>query len=115
MKQLLALSLGEVKNPVIPNAVPQTGLTAYTGDIEGLISVILGTITIVASVALLIYLAMGAFTYITAGGDEKAATKAKGMITDAVIGLIIVVASMTITTIILKIFGLDIKALPWYS
>ena len=115
MKQLLALDLGPVNNPVLPMAVPQTGTNAYVGNIEGMISAIIGTITIVASVALLIYLAMGAFTYITAGGDEKAATKAKGMITDAVVGLIIVVASMTVTIIILKIFGIDIKALPWYS
>ncbi|MBU1104287.1 hypothetical protein L6255_04025 [Candidatus Parcubacteria bacterium] len=114
-KKFLTFSLGDVKNNAIPNAVPQTGSNTYTGNIESIISVIIGTITIIAGVALLLYLAMGAFTYMTAGGDEKAATKAKGMITDAVIGLIIVVASMTIATILLKIFGLDIKALPWYS
>ncbi|PIS23146.1 hypothetical protein COT49_01655 [candidate division WWE3 bacterium CG08_land_8_20_14_0_20_40_13] len=110
--KLFALDLGSVGNPTIPSAVSGTEPTV---KIESMISAILGTITIVASVALLIMFAMGGIEYITAGGDEKQTASAKRTTTSAVLGLIVVVASMTIATIVLKIFGIDIKALPWYG
>jgi|GEM_PF-3282339 len=109
------MDLGTVSNNLISGALPDPSAVSYTERIERLISIGLGTVTIVAGVSLLLMLAWGGFEYISGAGDEKAQASAKKTITSALTGLIIAVASMTIATIVLKIFGLDIKALPWFA
>jgi len=105
--------LGSVSNPAI-GATP-TGGAGYVLGIENIVSVIIGTFTVVAGVALLIYFAYGSITYVTAGGDEKRAGEARKVLTNAVIGLVIMVATMTIVSVILNIFGLSLDALPWLN
>lgn len=56
---------------------------------------------IVAGILLLVYLFFGAFKYITAGGDDKATETAKKMMTNAVIGVVI----MTFAFFIVRIAG----------
>jgi hypothetical protein len=45
--------------------------------------------------------------YITAGGDEKAASAARSTLTQAFIGLIIVVSAFLISQLIFDLFGLS--------
>ncbi len=52
-------------------------------------------------------LILGGFKYLTAGGDEKAAASARGTLTQAFIGLIIIVAAFLISQLLFKIFGLE--------
>lgn len=73
-----------------------------------LISNAIGLFTIFAGLGLLVYLALGAFTYISSGGDSKAADKAKSMMTNAVVGLIIIVAIYFIVGIVGKVLGINI-------
>lgn len=69
-------------------------LTAIVGQI---INVVLGFLGIV----LLGYLLYAGFLWMTAGGDEEGVKKAKGMIKNAIIGLIIIVAAFAISTFVL--------------
>lgn len=73
-----------------------------------LISNFFGLATIGAGLGLLVYLILGGFKFVTSGGDSKAADSAKAMMTNAVIGLIIVVAVYFIVGIVGKVLGINI-------
>lgn len=73
-----------------------------------LIKVLLQLAYFVAGLALFFNLVIGGIQWINAGGDEKAMSSARRRITNAVIGLIIVVAAAAITAIISQVFGISI-------
>ena len=50
------------------------------------------------------YLMLGGIKYITAGGDDKAVQEAKKMITNAIIGLAILISSFWIMRILEAVF-----------
>jgi len=66
--------------------------------IGNIINIVLGFLGIV----LLVYLIWGGFLWMTSGGSEEGATKAKEMIKNAIIGLIIIVASYALSTFVLS-------------
>ena len=65
----------------------------------------------VAGLLFFIYLLFGAFQYLTAGGDDKAVQTAKKSLTNASIGLGIVVFSYFIAEILSVVLGIDILQL----
>jgi hypothetical protein len=77
----------------------KAGLTSRElPDIIGqLINIVLGFMGIL----LLAYLLYAGFLWMTAGGDSKQVDKAKDMIRNAIIGLIIIVASFAISNFVL--------------
>ena len=88
---------------------------AYTIDsptefdnIGAVFGTLLPNIFIGAGLLTLLYLILGGFKYLTSGGDEKAVTGAKAMLTNAIIGLIIIFSSWWIMHIIEIIFGISI-------
>jgi hypothetical protein len=100
----------EIKNPFA------TGPLSGTDPQTGLNNVVNSLISIVFAAAGLLFLAMlfaGGIAWITAGGDPKAVAAARSRLTNALIGLVIVVAAFAIAQIILKVLGLgnfvDIK------
>ena len=83
-------------------------------DIEGInniVKVIRGAIQfilVVAFVLAFIFLIIGGIRWITAGGDEKGVAGARGMITAALIGLVIVLVSYAIIRLVEIFFGFNI-------
>jgi len=77
-------------------STPQTP-EYYVGLVLNTIFALLGII----AVSLFFY---SGFTWMTARGNEEKVTKAKENFINAIIGLIIIIASYAITTFILKIF-----------
>lgn len=65
---------------------------------------------LVAGLVTFAYLLMGGFRYLTAGGDVKATEAAMKIITNAVIGLAIIMAAYGISRILATVFGIDIFA-----
>ena len=61
-----------------------------------------------ASIFFLVQLAIGGLSWMASGGDEKALKSARGRITNAVIGLVIVVAAAGISIIITSVLGINI-------
>ncbi len=51
-------------------------------------------------------LILGGIRYLSAGGDEKAATAARSTLTQAFIGLVIVVAAVLILQLVSVVFGI---------
>ena len=60
------------------------------------ISNIINIVLIVAGILAVAYLIYGGLMYITAGGEAEKATKGRTAITNAIIGIIIIAASLAI-------------------
>lgn len=92
---------------------PEDGQTSQTGEVEGIMVnedelgfevptladvltfTIRGFFTVAGLVALF-YLLLGAFSWITSGGDKDAVSSARGKIQAAVVGVIMIVATLAI-------------------
>ncbi len=91
-----------ITNPAVPGATGEPGV--YIGN---LISTAIGAVIVIAAVLALIYLIMGAFDWITSGGDKQKLESARGKITNGIIGLILVVATWAIITLVGNFLGLE--------
>jgi hypothetical protein len=69
---------------------------------------VLVILTLVAGMAFVLYFLLGGLNWITAGGDKGKIDKAKGMMTNGAIGMIIIALSYAITWIVGKALGIDI-------
>lgn len=87
---------------------PGTGIEGSTSAIEKLMSNVLVILTVVAGMAFVLYFLLGGLNWITAGGDKGKIDKAKGMMTNGAIGLIIIALSYSIAWIVGKAIGIDI-------
>lgn len=81
----------------VGNAAGVGGGRDLPAIVGGIINIMLGFVGIL----LLVYLIYGGFLWMTSGGSEDGAKKAKTMITNAIIGLLIVVASFALSTFVL--------------
>ena len=101
MNTLLAVKLEEFWG-----SAPAKG--ALTESPSDLISSILPNIYTVASLILLIYAVAGGFIFITAAGNTEQAGKGKQIITNALIGFLIIFASYWIIQAVTVITGVPI-------
>ena len=70
-----------------------------------LLTNVASTVALGGGILLFLYLVYGGFCYLTAGGDEKAVDTAKKIMTNAVIGLIIIVTAFFIAEILGTVLG----------
>lgn len=77
----------------------------YSPDISTFINGVLVIVMIVAALFVFLYLLLGAFKWITSGGDKGKIEQARNHITSAVIGLIILAASYAILNLALSFLG----------
>lgn len=68
----------------------------------------LGLFTVVGGMLFLLYFILGALSWITSGGDKGKVEKARSQLTNAALGLIIVIVSQAIAGIVGGVLGLDI-------
>ncbi len=90
-----------------PTALHLSGFS----DLGGLVSAFLPVIISISGLALFAYLLMGGLKYITSGGDEKAVAEARKIITNAVVGMLIVFVAFWIIRILETVLGLEITGL----
>jgi hypothetical protein len=91
------------------------GVDPNQRSVGDVISNALMIVFIAAGLAVLVYLIIGAFKWITSGGDKDAIGKARGTIVNALIGLAILALAFFITVLfgqILNINILDFQELP---
>lgn len=104
MKLLATASLGQIGGsdlgPFADNPDPYTAITK-------IISSIIGVMTIAAGVWFLLQFIIGGFNMINAGGDKAKLQSSRDRLTNAFIGLIIVVASWAILSLASTFFGVD--------
>ena len=107
MKLLAQTSLGTIGGEGLgPFAQSSDGLSALIG-ITSIVSSVIGVMTIGAGIWFLFHFLIGGFSWITAGGDKAKLQAARDKITNALIGLIVVVAGWAILALAGTFFGVD--------
>lgn len=87
----------------------QTGVSGSVQSSLGLfLSNMITTITVVGSLAFVVYFTVAGLKWIVAGGDKAKVAEAQTQMTQAAIGLIAIVASYFIIGIVGAVLGLDI-------
>ena len=81
---------------------------AKIADIVDILERIIRLLAPAAGIAFFIMLLVGGFQFVTSGGDPKAAGQARTTLTYAAIGIILVVASWLILTVIKALTGVDV-------
>ncbi|KKU44742.1 MAG: hypothetical protein UX64_C0047G0012 [Microgenomates group bacterium GW2011_GWC2_46_7] len=87
---------------------PGTDLAGSTSAVEKLISNVLVVLTVVAGIAFALYFLLGGLSWITAGGDKTKIEKARSMMTNGAIGIIIIAVSYAIVWIVGAALGIEI-------
>lgn len=93
---------------VLPLPVYAQEPPAKIVDIVEVLRRIIRILAPAAGIAFLIMLLVGGYQLITSGGDPKAAAQARTTFTYAIIGIILVVASWLILTIIAGLTGVNV-------
>lgn len=79
--------------------------TGYATDFGKMFSSVLNVVMLIAAVLVFAYLIFGGIQWITSGGDKGKAEEARGKITAAVIGLVIVAASYAVINLVVNFLG----------
>lgn len=85
-----------------------SGVTAAAGAFNTVISNTIAVMTIIAGIWFIFMFIVGAFGFLTAGGDKQKIGSATSRITSALIGLVIVVMAYAIISLIGKLLGFEI-------
>jgi len=83
--------------PGLPNPIPQAGSSA-----EDVAITVIQYILAIAGLVAVVYLIIGGFNYITAGGNEENTKKATKTLLNAIIGLVVIFAAYAIVFTIQK-------------
>lgn len=106
---MLAAPFGDIHaNFLVEGYDPRTAAGHGGGGLGAFIRNGVNALFLVAGLLTFALLLMGGIRYLTAGGDAKATEAAMKMITNAVIGLAIVIAAYGLATILAGLFGVDI-------
>lgn len=97
----------EITNPVLGNLGQRTGLSFFQSFIPGLISFAF----IGGTIIFFFMIVMGAIQWITGGGDKQALENAKGKITNAVIGIVILFSLFAVLSLLQNFFDIKIMTL----
>lgn len=105
MKHLTQVSLGQIGGGggLGPFAGSSDGLTGITK----IVSSVIGFMTIAAGIWFLFHILIGGFNWISAGGDKAKLQSSRDKLTNAFIGLIVVVAAWAILALAGSFFGID--------
>ncbi len=81
---------------------PSAGNTGLPNDtsISGFIMKIINIALAVAGLIAVLFLIIGGFRYITSAGNEETAEQAKKIITNAIIGVVVIILSFVIVRVI---------------
>jgi len=102
---ILALASVAAADLVITDA---TSGTLPNFSVEQFITWAIRLIIIIAFIISFIFLLIGGIRWIIAGGEEKAIGSARGMVTGALIGLVIVLSAFAIMKLMETFFGVQI-------
>lgn len=94
-----------ITNPALPAPLSAPG----QGDTFSILFASLwGAAIVAAGLAFLVFLIVGGLQWITAGGDKAQLENARDKITNGLIGLVIVVSTYIIISLIQTVFGVNI-------
>jgi len=86
----------------------KNGDVATFQSLETLFGNTVQALTALVGVAVFIMFVVGGFSFIFAGGDQKKLEKARGTLTSAIIGVVVIVAAYLILLTIKALTGVDV-------
>ena len=114
MRFLAQLNIGQIGGPTGFGPWGDTGnpktssIETAAGYFTKILTNVITVITIVAGLYFIFQFFMAAFTYLTAAGDSKKISSASSKISSAIIGILAVVASYSIISLLGSMLGFDI-------
>lgn len=86
----------------------QGGAVTALEKIASLLSTVVGFMTVCAGIYFMFMIIIGGYDWLSAGGDTKKLQSARERITNAFLGLVIVVGAWALIALVGQIFGFDI-------
>ncbi len=86
----------------------EQGDVATFQSLEGLFSSLVRGLTALIGVAIFVMFVVGGFNFLFSGGDQKKLEKARGTLTNAVIGVVVIVSAYLILRTIQVLTGVDV-------
>ncbi len=90
----------------INSSASQNGIPNQFDSVSGIISLAFKVVISAAGAIFILMFLFGGIQYLTSAGNEEGSTKARKLLVDAVVGLVIVLASFAVGTWLLAQFGL---------
>ena len=87
------------------NVTPPDNPLERFRDLGNVLGFVMNVVFYVGIAMTVIFLIIGGIRYITSGGDKEGAEAARGMITNAVIGFVVVLGAFAIKTILVSVLG----------
>lgn len=106
LNQIFATTALAEVNPGV-GTIDTSSLNGLPTDINTIIASLIELAYAVGGLIFFFMLIMGGLRYLTAGGDEKSTAAARNTLTNAFIGLIIIVAAFVITQLLFSIFKIQ--------
>ena len=107
----LVAQFGDGIEPIVPDSryTDDSNVdTEVLGNVEYIISNILGVLTVLGTIFFIVYFITGAISWISAGGDSSKIGKARDQMVHAVLGLVVLVSSYIIIGLIGQVLGIEI-------
>ena len=101
----MIIHLAQITNPAIKSNLGGGSGSSALGILMGNLY---NTLIMVSALALLLFLAWGGINWLMSGGDVDKVKKAQDQITNAVIGMVIVIGVVAISNFLSKVLGVDI-------
>jgi cytochrome bd-type quinol oxidase subunit 2 len=86
----------------------QTGGSDPGGTLDLFFTTLLGVFTIVGGLAFIIYFIVGAFNWLASGGDKERISRAQRYLSNALIGLVLIVLAWAIIGILGLLLGFNV-------
>ena len=108
--QLIAEDIGSPIRGIGPLGLEGLGDASSAGTLfEKFITAIIGILTVVGILWFLISLILGAIGIIASGGDKNALEASRKKITNAIVGLVVMIGAIFILTLIGYLLGLNMN------
>ena len=108
----LCLSQGEIQQG-LKNVGEQSGLPGgESGAMYTIVGKVVGIVVGLLGLILAVFIVYGGAMWMTSGGNEEQIKKAKGMIVNAIIGLVIVLLAYAISSFIIDKLAGAVAAMP---
>lgn len=104
---LIAQNLGTFQPPTKAYSEGSTTPQGAYDNLEKFISALIGFMTVLGSILFVIYFVLGAFEWITSGGDKGHLEKARGRMLYGLLGMILIIASYSLLGLFSSVIGLD--------
>ena len=102
---ILAQANNGLTNPVLSDTLlGMTGVEYF----QSLLTRLIGIAFVIGAIIFFFMLVIGGIQWITSGGDKEAVIQARGRITNALIGLVILFSTFAIVVVVEIFFGIDI-------